>query len=198
MWIEELSLEAEIKWYSVEKYYFHVCNGFLSLCRFDKMGQNSRKDLAALKNAYKHGDPVPRFHYETRTFTLVQLVSFSFSISASVIEINWSCSFVSICFTYAFLYNHQKQSNDADKLTLGMTFFAALWEPHAFKILKLRAEFLHTHRPHTHANVKPINIQLMIFVHRSCTDLGDNSLEIQVIRGINFVLPSGKPFTNVD
>lgn len=41
-------------------------------CRFDKMGQNSRKDLAAVKNAYKHGDPVPRFHYETRTFTLVQ------------------------------------------------------------------------------------------------------------------------------
>ena len=46
---------------------------FRLICyRFEKMGQNARKDLDSLKNAYKHGDPVPRFHYETRTFTLVQ------------------------------------------------------------------------------------------------------------------------------
>ncbi|ELU18816.1 hypothetical protein CAPTEDRAFT_161585 [Capitella teleta] len=75
-----------------------------SATRFDKMGQNSRKDLAALKNAFKHGDPVPRFHYETRSFTLVQ----------------------------------------------------------------------------------------------SCTDLGDNSLEIQIIRGINLCLPSGYSSKDLD
>ncbi|CAH1773801.1 unnamed protein product [Owenia fusiformis] len=40
--------------------------------KFDKMSENCRKDLDALKNAYKHGDPVPRFHYETRQFSLVQ------------------------------------------------------------------------------------------------------------------------------
>jgi len=42
--------------------------------RFDKMYQSTRKDLEALKNAYQHGDPVPRFHYETRQFSLVQCV----------------------------------------------------------------------------------------------------------------------------
>lgn len=45
-----------------------------ALFRFDKMYQSTRKDLEALKNAYQHGDPVPRFHYETRQFSLVQYV----------------------------------------------------------------------------------------------------------------------------
>lgn len=43
-----------------------------SAAKFDKMCQSSRKDLDSLKNAYEHGDPVPRFHYETRQFSLVQ------------------------------------------------------------------------------------------------------------------------------
>jgi len=46
----------------------------LHVLRFDKMYQGTRKDLEALKNAYQHGDPVPRFHYETRQFSLVQCV----------------------------------------------------------------------------------------------------------------------------
>ena len=36
------------------------------------MGQDCRKDLDALRNAYKHGDPVPRFHYENRQFSMVR------------------------------------------------------------------------------------------------------------------------------
>ena len=44
----------------------------LHIFRFDKMALNARRDLDALKNAYKHDDPVPRFHYETRTFSLVK------------------------------------------------------------------------------------------------------------------------------
>lgn len=47
-----------------------MASGFI--CRFDKIGANARKDFDALKNAFKHGDPVPRFHYETRTYTLVK------------------------------------------------------------------------------------------------------------------------------
>ncbi|ESO05589.1 hypothetical protein HELRODRAFT_191334 [Helobdella robusta] len=31
----------------------------------------SRKDLESLKNAFQHSDPVPRFHYETRQFSVV-------------------------------------------------------------------------------------------------------------------------------
>lgn len=40
--------------------------------RFDKMENGCRKDLDALKNAFKHSDPVPKFHYENKTFSLVQ------------------------------------------------------------------------------------------------------------------------------
>jgi len=31
-----------------------------------------RKDLDALNNALRHNDPVPKFHYENRTFSMVQ------------------------------------------------------------------------------------------------------------------------------
>ena len=44
----------------------------LPIYRFEKMGADTKKDLNAVKNAYKHGDPVPRYHHETRTFSLVQ------------------------------------------------------------------------------------------------------------------------------
>ncbi|XP_050400468.1 coiled-coil and C2 domain-containing protein 1-like isoform X2 [Patella vulgata] len=40
--------------------------------KFQKLEQNCRKDLDALKNAFRHGDPVPRFHYETKSFSMVQ------------------------------------------------------------------------------------------------------------------------------
>jgi hypothetical protein len=40
--------------------------------RFQKMEQGCRKDLESLKSARRHGDPVPRFHYETRSFSVVQ------------------------------------------------------------------------------------------------------------------------------
>ena len=40
--------------------------------RFEKMEKGCRKDLDALKNAFKHNDPVPKFHYENKTFSMVQ------------------------------------------------------------------------------------------------------------------------------
>ncbi|GAV08206.1 hypothetical protein RvY_17933 [Ramazzottius varieornatus] len=40
--------------------------------KFQKFDQHSRKDLESLKNAFKHGLPVPRFHYETRAFSVVK------------------------------------------------------------------------------------------------------------------------------
>lgn len=36
------------------------------------MENGCRKDLDALKNAFKHNDPAPKFHYENKTFSLVQ------------------------------------------------------------------------------------------------------------------------------
>ena len=43
-------------------------------CRFDKNRLSAQRDLDTLKNAYTHGDPVPRFHYENRTFSMVKCV----------------------------------------------------------------------------------------------------------------------------
>ncbi|XP_055885542.1 coiled-coil and C2 domain-containing protein 1-like isoform X1 [Biomphalaria glabrata] len=40
--------------------------------RYEKLEQNCRRDLDALKNCERHGDPVPKFHYETKTFSMVQ------------------------------------------------------------------------------------------------------------------------------
>ncbi|CAG5121470.1 unnamed protein product [Candidula unifasciata] len=40
--------------------------------KFQKLEQNNRRDLDALKSAHRHGDPAPRFHYESRTFSMVQ------------------------------------------------------------------------------------------------------------------------------
>ena len=47
----------------------------LGVDRFQKMEQGCRKDLESLKSARRHGDPLPKFHYETRSFSIVQLVS---------------------------------------------------------------------------------------------------------------------------
>ncbi|XP_035667505.1 coiled-coil and C2 domain-containing protein 1-like isoform X5 [Branchiostoma floridae] len=41
--------------------------------KLERMGQASRQDLDTVKNAHNHGDPPPRFHYETRTFRLVKI-----------------------------------------------------------------------------------------------------------------------------
>ncbi|XP_035827871.1 coiled-coil and C2 domain-containing protein 1-like isoform X2 [Aplysia californica] len=40
--------------------------------KFQKLEQNNRRDLESLKSAFRHGDPSPRFHYETRSFSMVQ------------------------------------------------------------------------------------------------------------------------------
>ncbi|GFN95176.1 coiled-coil and c2 domain-containing protein 1-like protein [Plakobranchus ocellatus] len=40
--------------------------------KFQKLEQNCRRDLESLKSAYRHADPAPRFHYETRSFSMVQ------------------------------------------------------------------------------------------------------------------------------
>lgn len=60
-------------------YFSHIEHWFtifyyvdIVIFRFEKMENGCRKDLDALKNAFKHNDPVPKFHYENKTFSLVQ------------------------------------------------------------------------------------------------------------------------------
>ncbi|XP_043233543.1 coiled-coil and C2 domain-containing protein 1-like isoform X2 [Amphibalanus amphitrite] len=40
--------------------------------KFDRLAQNCLKDLDALRHAYRRGDFVPKFHYETREFQIVK------------------------------------------------------------------------------------------------------------------------------
>ncbi|KAL8578171.1 hypothetical protein ACOMHN_051726 [Nucella lapillus] len=40
--------------------------------KFQKLEQSCRQDLESLKTAKNRGDPVPKFHYETRTFSVIQ------------------------------------------------------------------------------------------------------------------------------
>ncbi|XP_061182028.1 coiled-coil and C2 domain-containing protein 1-like [Saccostrea echinata] len=52
--------------------HFTKLGDVVSAAKFEKMENGCRKDLDALKNAFKHNDPVPKFHYENKTFSLVQ------------------------------------------------------------------------------------------------------------------------------
>lgn len=56
----------------VEHWLNILYNVDIVILRFEKMENGCRKDLDALKNAFKHNDPVPKFHYENKTFSLVQ------------------------------------------------------------------------------------------------------------------------------
>lgn len=66
------SLVSQIQMCSTSSKHFTKMGDVLSASRFQKLEQSCTKDLDSLKNAYKHGDPVPRFHYETKTFSMVQ------------------------------------------------------------------------------------------------------------------------------
>ncbi|CAE1174113.1 CC2D1 [Acanthosepion pharaonis] len=66
------SLVSQIQMCSTSSKHFTKMGDVLSASRFQKLEQGCTKDLDSLKNAHKHGDPVPRFHYETKTFSMVQ------------------------------------------------------------------------------------------------------------------------------
>lgn len=68
----QLELVNQIKLSETNRDVFTKLGDISSANKFEKMGDNSRKDLDSLKNAYEHNDPVPRFHYETRHFSFVQ------------------------------------------------------------------------------------------------------------------------------
>ena len=43
--------------------------------KFQQMEEHTKKDLDSLRFAFKRGDPVPKFHYEVRSFSKVVLCS---------------------------------------------------------------------------------------------------------------------------
>ena len=43
-----------------------------SVRSFEKMAKNMRHDLDSVQSARKHKDPPPKFHYESRSFSIVK------------------------------------------------------------------------------------------------------------------------------
>ncbi|XP_060077297.1 coiled-coil and C2 domain-containing protein 1-like isoform X2 [Ylistrum balloti] len=68
----EQDLINQIRMSAANHQHFTKLGDVLNSAKFQKMEQGCRKDLEALKNAFRHHDPVPKFHYENRTFSLVQ------------------------------------------------------------------------------------------------------------------------------
>ncbi|KAK3090097.1 hypothetical protein FSP39_009170 [Pinctada imbricata] len=68
----EQDLIKQIRTCATNQQHFTKLGDVMSAAKFEKMEQGCRKELDALKNAFKHNDPVPKFHYENRTFSMVQ------------------------------------------------------------------------------------------------------------------------------
>jgi len=57
-----------------------------SASKFEKLSKDAFKDLDMLKNFWRSGDPVPRFVYETRCFSIV-ISNTDVSINELVVDI---------------------------------------------------------------------------------------------------------------
>lgn len=52
--------------------HFKAVGDVASANRFEQYALHSKKDLDVVRSVRKHNHPVPRFHYETRSFSIVQ------------------------------------------------------------------------------------------------------------------------------
>ncbi|KAL5022471.1 hypothetical protein ScPMuIL_001626 [Solemya velum] len=68
----EQDLIQQIRTCATNNQNFTKLGDVVTAMKFQQMEKNSRKDLESLKSAFRSGDPVPEFHYENRTFSLVQ------------------------------------------------------------------------------------------------------------------------------
>ena len=66
--------------------YFKEVGDVASANKFEQMAVHAKKDLDAVRNAFKRKDPVPKFHYETRSFSRV--VSSSFTIHSFHLDLS--------------------------------------------------------------------------------------------------------------
>jgi len=67
----EQHLIAQVKMCMSNRTYFKEVGDIASSNKFEQMALHSKKDLDAVRFAFKRGDPVPKFHYETRAFSKV-------------------------------------------------------------------------------------------------------------------------------
>ncbi|TRY63934.1 hypothetical protein TCAL_14360 [Tigriopus californicus] len=65
----EQDLIAQVKMCEANRKHFKLTGDIASSNKFQQMMEHTKKDLDALRYAFKRGDPVPRFHYEVRSFS---------------------------------------------------------------------------------------------------------------------------------
>ncbi|KAL3868975.1 hypothetical protein ACJMK2_041720 [Sinanodonta woodiana] len=68
----EQDLIAQMQKCAANNLHFSKLGDVATATSFQKMEQGLKKDLEALKNSFRLGEPVPKFHYENRTFSMVQ------------------------------------------------------------------------------------------------------------------------------
>eukprot|EP00092_Neocalanus_flemingeri_P009112 GFUD01009812.1.p1 GENE.GFUD01009812.1~~GFUD01009812.1.p1 ORF type:complete len:808 (-),score=274.71 GFUD01009812.1:294-2717(-) len=67
----EQDIINQVKMCMTNRAYFKEVGDIASSNKFEQMALHSKKDLDAIRFAFKRGDPVPKFHYETRAFSRV-------------------------------------------------------------------------------------------------------------------------------
>ena len=67
----EADIKSQIKMCEANQKHFKVTGDVASANKFQQMSEHTKKDLDALRFAYKRGDPVPKFHYEVRAFSII-------------------------------------------------------------------------------------------------------------------------------
>jgi len=69
----EKDLLEQIKMCQANRIYFKSTGDVPSTNKFHQMEEHTKKDLDSLRNSFKRGDSVPKFHYEVRSFSKVVL-----------------------------------------------------------------------------------------------------------------------------
>ena len=67
----EADLVSQIKMCQANRLYFKSTGDVPSTNKFQQMEEHTKKDLDSLRFAFRRGDPVPKFHYEVRSFSKV-------------------------------------------------------------------------------------------------------------------------------
>ena len=71
----ESDLVNQIKMCQANRLYFKTTADVASANKFQQMEEHTKKDLDSLRFAFRRGDPVPKFHYEVRSFSKVVICS---------------------------------------------------------------------------------------------------------------------------
>ena len=67
----ESDIKTQIKMCDANQKHFKITGDVVSANKFQQMSEHTKKDLDALRFAFKRGDPVPKFHYEVRAFSII-------------------------------------------------------------------------------------------------------------------------------